>query len=59
MTRTEERLWGDEGVEDAEGILQVDVHDVNIHLVAALQAQQRQIAALRSELDGLLHKVST
>ena len=59
VTRTEERLWGDEGVEAAEGILQVDVHDVNIHLVAALQAQQRQIAALRSELDGLLHKVST
>ena len=46
-------------LEDAHGnvlasnILQVDVHDATIHLVAALQEQQKQIEALRLRVDAL------
>ncbi len=38
----------------AEDILQVDVHDVGIHVVAALQEQQKQIEALQAKVDQLL-----
>ncbi|QDZ18185.1 hypothetical protein A3770_01p07030 [Chloropicon primus] len=53
VMRTGEGISSKEGDVIADEILQVDVHDVNIHLVAALQAQQQQIEGLRERVSDL------
>ena len=53
VLRTGEDLTSQDGRVIAEDILQVDVHDVNIHLVAALQAQQKQIQDLSLKIENL------
>ena len=56
VTETQEDIRDLGGRVIADKILQVDVHDVNIHLVAALQAQQSQISELQEKVDKLLSK---
>ena len=54
VMRTREDIRTRGGDPIAEDVLQVDVHDVNIHMVAALQEQQRQIEDLRATVDLLV-----
>ena len=53
-----ESIGGKDGHVIADRVLQVDVHDVNIHLVTAFQAQQKLIEDLQTRIDMLQRQLT-